>query len=53
MLFVVTLPSLAKFSTFGEVVFQVEGQSAILGTVALHSKVTVLGDNAFLGKALL
>jgi hypothetical protein len=50
VLFVAALPSLAKSPTFGDIAFQVEGQSAILGKVSLCDKVVVLVDIAFLGE---
>jgi hypothetical protein len=44
------LLSLAKSPTFGNVIFHSEGQYGLLGKVALHGEVVVLGNSAFLGK---
>jgi hypothetical protein len=41
------LPSLAKSPTFGNVIFRGENRYAVLGKVALHGEVVILGKIAF------
>jgi hypothetical protein len=42
-------PSLVKLTSFGNVAFQAEGQSAVLGKVIHHGKVVAFGNITFLG----
>jgi hypothetical protein len=53
VLFVASLPSLAKLPTFGNVDFRTEGKLAMLGKVIHHGKLVALGNITFLAQSLL